>query len=142
MLPQTYLMPVADRPYYGGMSSTKYRLPFGSDLSAGYTIDGVIHAIDRISVEKVGAWIPQTDTEWGHYAELEFSLEVAAAPKTHCPPVAATKTAALTDRTPTDLRSFASQVRRTGLTKGRDQDVRDAVSAGLLSDSDAMNTDD
>lgn len=41
-----------------------------------------------------------------------------------------------------DLRTFARQVRKTGLTKGRDQDVRDAVAAGLLSESDAMNTDD
>lgn len=41
-----------------------------------------------------------------------------------------------------DLRRFADHVKATGLTKGRDQDVRDAVRAGFLSMSDAMNVDD
>jgi hypothetical protein len=41
-----------------------------------------------------------------------------------------------------ELRTFASNVRRTGLTKGRDEDVLEAVRKGFLSDSDAMNTDD
>lgn len=41
-----------------------------------------------------------------------------------------------------ELKDFAADVRRTGLTKGRDQDVADAVSKGYLSMSDAMNTDD
>lgn len=41
-----------------------------------------------------------------------------------------------------DLEKFARNVRRTGLTQGRDQDVLEAVRAGLLSESDAMNTDD
>lgn len=41
-----------------------------------------------------------------------------------------------------ELKTFASNVRRTGLTKGRDQDVLDAVRKGYLSESDAMNTDD
>jgi hypothetical protein len=58
-----------------------YRLPFGSDLSAGYVVDGVTHVINLTSVEKVGAWIPATATEFGHYAELEFSLEAPSAPK-------------------------------------------------------------
>jgi hypothetical protein len=41
-----------------------------------------------------------------------------------------------------ELRTFANNVRRTGLTKGRDQDVLDAVRKGFLSVDDAMNTDD
>ncbi len=41
-----------------------------------------------------------------------------------------------------ELKTFASNVRRTGLTKGRDQDVLDAVRKGFLSVDDAMNTDD
>jgi hypothetical protein len=41
-----------------------------------------------------------------------------------------------------ELKAFARNVRRTGLTKGRDQDVLDAVRKGYLSESDAMNTDD
>jgi len=58
-----------------------YRLPFGSDISAGYVLDGVTHAINLSSVEKVGAWIPATTTDFGHYAEIEFSLEAPSAPK-------------------------------------------------------------
>lgn len=42
----------------------------------------------------------------------------------------------------TDLRAFGQQVRRTGMTGGRDQDVLEAVRAGYLSQSAAMNTDD
>ena len=41
-----------------------------------------------------------------------------------------------------DLSRFAGAVRRTSLTKGRDQDTLDAVRLGYLSVSDAMNTDD
>jgi hypothetical protein len=41
-----------------------------------------------------------------------------------------------------ELRTFANNVRRTGLTKGRDQDTLDAVRKGFLSVDDAMNTDD
>ena len=41
-----------------------------------------------------------------------------------------------------ELARFAARVRRTGLTHGRDADVADCVRLGLLSASDAMNTDD
>lgn len=40
------------------------------------------------------------------------------------------------------LQTFADNVRRTGLTKGRDEDVFNAVRGGYLSESDAMNVDD
>lgn len=40
------------------------------------------------------------------------------------------------------LRTFAANVRRTGLTNGQDGLVAEAVRKGFLSDSDAMNTDD
>ncbi len=41
-----------------------------------------------------------------------------------------------------ELRKLASQVRRSGMTNGRDDDVLEAVRRGYLSESDAMNTDD
>lgn len=41
-----------------------------------------------------------------------------------------------------ELRELSAHVRRTGMTKGRDRDVLDAVRKGYLSESDAMNTDD
>lgn len=40
------------------------------------------------------------------------------------------------------LRRFADQVRRTGLTHGRDADVAECVKLGLLTAGDAMNSDD
>lgn len=43
---------------------------------------------------------------------------------------------------PDKLARFASEVRRTSLTHGRDEDVFQAVRAGLLSENDAMNADD
>lgn len=42
----------------------------------------------------------------------------------------------------TELETFARNVRKYGMSKGRDQDLLDAVRAGFLSESDAMNTDD
>jgi hypothetical protein len=41
-----------------------------------------------------------------------------------------------------ELRAFSRNARRTGLTKGRDTDVLEAVQKGYLSVDDAMNTDD
>lgn len=41
-----------------------------------------------------------------------------------------------------ELRDFSDAVRRTGVTRGRDQDVLDAARRGFLSLSEAMNTDD
>ena len=43
---------------------------------------------------------------------------------------------------PSELAKFAAEVRRTSLTNGHDEDVYQAVRAGLLSENDAMNTDD
>jgi hypothetical protein len=50
--------------------------------------------------------------------------------------------AAVAGATPDRLDDFAADVRRTGLTKGRDEDVLAAVHQGYLSENDAMNTDD
>ncbi len=41
-----------------------------------------------------------------------------------------------------ELSKFAAAVRRTGLTKGRDEDTLRAVRQGYLGVSAAMNTDD
>lgn len=40
------------------------------------------------------------------------------------------------------LKAFGRNVRRTGMTLGRDADVLKAVRDGHLSENDAMNTDD
>lgn len=41
-----------------------------------------------------------------------------------------------------EVAAFARNVRKSGLTNGRDDDVVQAVALGYLSVSDAMNTDD
>lgn len=41
-----------------------------------------------------------------------------------------------------DLNAFADDVRRTGLTKGRTEDLVEAVRTKRLSQNDAMNSDD
>lgn len=41
-----------------------------------------------------------------------------------------------------ELERFARQVKRTHMTRGRDEDVRECVRLGLLTENDAMNTDD
>jgi hypothetical protein len=41
-----------------------------------------------------------------------------------------------------ELKTLAANIRRTGLTKGRDRDTLDAVRKGFLSVDDAMNADD
>lgn len=83
-----------------------------------------------------GAW-ERSDKAGG---QLRHSKRCDSRPQPACAVAAVEQRA--TESRYADLRSFASQVRRTGQTKGRDQDVRDAVAAGLLSESDAMNTDD
>lgn len=42
----------------------------------------------------------------------------------------------------TELRRFANEVRRTGMGRGREEDLLTAVRTGYLSMSDAMNLDD
>lgn len=83
-----------------------------------------------------GAW-ERSDKAGG---QLRHSKRCDSRPQPACAVAAVEQRA--TESLYADLRTFASQVRRTGMTQGRDQDVRDAVAAGLLSVSDAMNTDD
>ena len=56
------------------------------------------------------------------------------------PPAAAAELATRAQRD--KLRDFARQVKRTHMTHGRDTDVRECVRLGLLTENDAMNTDD
>lgn len=53
-----------------------------------------------------------------------------------------TVTATETDPALAELAKFAAQVRRTGLTHGRDADVAECVRLGLLTENHALNTDD
>jgi hypothetical protein len=125
-----------------------YRLPFGSDLLAPFMVDGVTRQINLASVHKVGAFVKEWsdyDHSTGHYAEIEFTLKPFTAP---APAVPLKTPVKQLDREIAEvlegekLRKFATDVRRTGLTKGRDADVAEAVRSGYLSVDDAMNTDD
>jgi hypothetical protein len=83
-----------------------------------------------------GAW-ERSDKAGG---QLRHSKRCDSKPQPACAVAAVEQRAA--EARYADLRTFARQVRKTGMTNGRDQDVLDAVRAGLLSESDAMNTDD
>lgn len=84
--------------------------------------------VARHQCEECGAWERSDKGPIAHGRRCDSRPQVVAVPGP-----AATRG---------DLRRFANNVRRTGLTKGRDRDVADAVRLGYLSASDAMNTDD
>ena len=85
----------------------------------------------RYQCEECGAW---SATNQGKGVEISHGKRCESRPQV----------ASVAAKSPTNdrLAKFAADVRRTGLTKGRDQDVADAVRLGYLSTSDAMNTDD
>jgi hypothetical protein len=92
--------------------------------------------VARHQCEECGAW-ERSDKAGG---ELRHSKRCDSRPQPESVAKLASERAATARRS--DLEKFARNVRKYGMTKGRDQDVRDAVAAGLLSESDAMNTDD
>ncbi len=61
------------------MTNTKFTAPHGTSLSAPFVVDGVERKIKLSSVEKVGAWVPATETAVGHYSEIQFELEPVTA---------------------------------------------------------------
>lgn len=105
-------------------------------INTTYPYETTSPGVARHQCVECGAW-ERSDKNGG---ELLHSKRCDSRPQPDSfSPIAAAR-AAKTRRS--DLARFACEVRRTGLTKGRDQDVRDAVAAGLLSATDAENTDD
>lgn len=90
--------------------------------------------VARNQCTECGGWERSDKGSIRHSKRCESRAQAPAAAQVAAPVVQAGSDA--------DLRSFARNVRRTGLTNGRDHDVLDAVRAGYLSESDAMNADD
>lgn len=105
-------------------------------ITTTYPYEATSPGVARNQCVECGAW-ERSDKAGG---QLKHSKRCDSRPQPACAVAADTKRAE--ESRYADLRTFARQVRKTGMTKGRDQDVRDAVAAGLLSESDAMNIDD
>lgn len=128
-LPHPYLTPGRERPYHEGMATE-------NGINTTYPYETTSPGVARNQCAECGAW-ERSDKAGG---QLKHSKRCDSRPQPACAIAAQTVRAAEARRS--DLEKFARQVRKTGMTSGRDQDVRDAVAAGLLSESDAMNTDD
>jgi|ERR1044071_974867 hypothetical protein len=105
-------------------------------ITTTYPYEATSPGVARHQCQECGAW-ERSDNNGGR---LRHSKRCDSQPQPTCAVAADAKRAE--ESRYADLRTFARQVRKTGMTKGRDQDVLDAVRAGLLSESDAMNTDD
>lgn len=105
-------------------------------LHTTYPYEATSPGVARHQCEECGAW-ERSDKNGG---SLRHSKRCDSKPQPAVAVEAQAQRAIEARRS--DLEKFARQVRRTGMTLGRDQDVRDAVAAGLLCESDAMNTDD
>lgn len=105
------------------------------------TVDARFPERARAECAECRAW-NNTDKTTGKVLPGEIVHSKYCDSKPQIPSVAA----ALAKRAERDNRSelsrFAARVRRTGVTHGRDADVAECVRLGLLSASDAMNTDD
>jgi hypothetical protein len=105
-------------------------------INTTYPYEATSPGVARHQCEECGGW-ERSDKGGG---EIRHSKRCDSRPQPESAKTLAADRAQQSRRS--GLERFARQVRRTGMTKGRDQDVRDAVAAGLLSESDAMNTDD
>lgn len=105
-------------------------------INTTYPYEATSPGVARHQCQECGGW-ERSDKAGG---QIRHSKRCDSKPQPVC---AVTASAARAEESRyADLRTFARRVRKTGLTKGRDQDVLDAVRLGLLSESDAMNTDD
>jgi hypothetical protein len=105
-------------------------------LKTTYPYESTSPGVARYQCEECGAW-ERADKAAGR---LTHSRRCESRPQ---PPAAAAAIAEEVARARrAELERFARSVRRTGSTRGRDEDVRECVRLGLLTESDAMNTDD
>lgn len=95
-------------------------------------------AIARAQCDECGKWERSDKGYIRHSKNCESKVQYVV-PKTPAAQLDREIAESIRDQ---ELKTFASNVRRTGHTKGRDQDVLDAVRRGYLSESEAMNSDD
>ena len=105
------------------------------------TVDAHFPERARVQCEECGKWTT-TDSTTGKVLPGEIVHSKHCDSKPQIPSVAAVLAKRAERDNRSELSRFAARVRRTGVTHGRDADVADCVRLGLLSASDAMNTDD
>ena len=123
------------------MTNTEY--PAG--LKVTFPYEAFDPGVARVQCEECGKWqrVDKADKgllvgEIAHSKSCESRPQIAAVAKVLAE--RAVKQAA--DDRFRALSRFAADVRRTGLTHGRDADVAECVRLGLLTESAAMNADD
>ncbi len=109
--------------------------PNPAGLTTTYPYEATSPGVARHQCDECGGW------ERSDQGSIRHSKRCESRPQARIPTVQLEREIVETVRGQ-ELKTFAADVRRTGLTKGRDQDVLDAVRKGFLSESDAMNTDD
>lgn len=105
-------------------------------IKTTYPYETTSPGVARYQCEECGAW-ERADKDHGR---LAHNKRCDSRPQ---PPAAASAIAdEATKARRSELERFARQVKRTHMTHGRDADVRECVRLGLLTENDAMNTDD
>ena len=95
----------------------------------------------RVQCEECGGWESTDKASKGLLVgEILHSKRCESRPQ--IPSVAEVLAAREAKAKRSSLEKFAANVRRTGLTLGRDADVAECVRLGLLTENHALNTDD
>jgi len=97
--------------------------------------------VARVQCGECGGWA-RTDAAGKGLAVGEILHSKRCDGRPQIPAVAVLAAVVAEREAQADLRRFAARVRRTGSAQGRDADVLECVRLGLLSQSEAMNTDD
>lgn len=105
-------------------------------IETTYPYEAASPGVARYQCEECGAWNRSDKLD----GRLRHSKRCDSRPQPAIAEAAIAEESARTRRS--ELERFARQVRRTGLTLGRDADVAECVRLGLLTESQAMNTDD
>ena len=104
-------------------------------LSTTYPYETTSPGVARYQCDECGGWERSDNGPIRHGKRCESRPQA----KTPATQLNREITEAVRDQ---ELKTFARNVQRTGLTKGRDQDLLEAFRKGYLSMDEAMNTDD
>ena len=110
-------------------------------LKITFPYEAIDPGVARVQCEECGKWQRADKADKGLLVgEILHSKHCESRPQ--IPAVADALAARSAKAKRSDLERFAAQVRRTGLTHGRDSDVAECVKLGLLTAGAAMNSDD
>lgn len=102
-------------------------------IKTTYPYEATSPGVARHQCEECGLW-ERSDKNFGR---IPHSRRCESRPQVVAQPAPATVPA-----TGEHLREVAASVKRSAMTKGNDRDVYEAVRAGYLRETDAMNSDD